>query len=502
MSPPEPPADDTREAGGAVFETSAEPASEPVPESSSDSSHESGGLFADLVAAVRGQHQQDYTEGPLGRAVVLLAVPMVLETLMESIFAVVDVFFVSKLGSAAVASVGLTESMMAIIYAVAIGLCIGVTALVARRTGEKDREGAANAAVQAVILGSAVAAALGLVGAIFAPELLRLMGAEPEVLAVGVPYTRMMLGGNATVFLLFLMNAIFRGAGDAVIAMRVLWLANGINIVLDPALIFGWGPFPELGIFGAAVATNTGRGIAVLVQLWVLLRGHGRIGVERRNWGFRFDTMRKLVRLSGTGMLQVFIGTASWIGLMRILADFGSDVLAGYTIAIRIVLFALFPSWGMANAAATLVGQALGAGKPDRAEASVWRTGLYNAVFLGVTGLVYLLAAPFLVGLFTDDPEPARWATQGLQIISLGFVFYAYGMVVSQSFNGAGDTWTPTRLNFYCFWLFEIPLAWVLAKWTPLGPTGVFVAITAAFSLLAVVGVVVFRRGAWKQKIV
>jgi putative MATE family efflux protein len=475
-----------------------------TPSSPSDSvaSEEEGNLWHDLVAAVRGKHQQDYTEGPLGRAILLLAVPMVLETLMESVFAVVDIFFVSRLGSAAVATVGLTESMMAIIYSVAIGLCIGVTAMVARRTGEKDQEGAARSAVQAVILGASVAAVIGLLGGIFAPDLLRLMGADGEVLEVGTAYTRVMLGGNATVFLLFLMNAIFRGAGDAVIAMRVLWLANIINIVLDPMLIFGIGPFPELGVLGAAVATNTGRGIAVLVQLWVLFGGRGRIGVSRAQMGLHFATMRRLFNLSGSAMLQVFIATASWVGLMRILASFGSEVLAGYTIAIRVVIFALFPSWGMANAAATLVGQALGAGKPERAETSVWRTGLYNAVFLGVIGAVYLALAPQIVGLFTTDPEPAHWATLGLRIVSLGFVLYAYGMVVSQSFNGAGDTWTPTRLNFYCFWLFEIPVAWWLAHHTPLGPIGVFISITAAFSLLAVMSVVVFRRGRWKHKVV
>ncbi|MCG8457211.1 MAG: MATE family efflux transporter [Holophagales bacterium] len=462
----------------------------------------SGGLWSELVAAVRGKHEQDYTEGPLGRAILLLAVPMVLETLMESIFAVVDVFFVSRLGPAQVATVGLTESMMAVVYSVAIGLCIGVTAMVARRTGEKDSEGAARTAFQAVLLGFATAGLIGIIGAIYAPDLLRLMGAEEEVVQVGTGYTRVMLGGNATVFLLFLINAIFRGAGDAVIAMRVLWLANGINLILDPCLIFGLGPFPEMGVLGAAVATNIGRGIAVAVQIYTLVRSTGRIRIERRHMSFVPKIMSRLVRLSGTGMQQFFIGTASWIGLMRILAGFGSEVVAGYTIAIRVVVFALFPSWGMSNAAATLVGQALGAEKPERAEQAVWRTSFYNMLFLGIVGTLYAVFAPQIVGIFTSDPEPARWGVDCLRIVSLGFAFYAYGMVVSQSFNGAGDTWTPTRLNFFCFWLVEIPLGFVLAYYTGLGPTGVFIAITVAFSLLAVVSVIVFRRGEWKHKIV
>ena len=366
-------------------------------------------LWPALREAIRGS-QQDFTSGPIGRALLLLAVPMVLETVMESVFAVVDVFFVSRLGAEAVATVGLTESMMTLVYTVAMGLSIGVTAMVARRIGEKDPEGAARTAVQAVVLGVSIAAVLGLAGAIFAPRLLGLMGASPEIIEPGVSYTRIMLGGNATVLLLFMINAIFRGAGDAAIAMRVLWLGNTINIFLDPMLIFGIGPFPELGIMGAAVATNIGRGTAVLFQLYMLARASGRVRVLAHHVRLDLGVMWQLVRLSGTGTFQVFVGTASWIGLVRILSVFGSDVLAGYTIGIRVIIFAILPSWGMSNAAATMVGQALGAGKPERAEKAVWMAGFYNMMFLGIIGLVFVVFAPQIVSVFTSDPEPARYA--------------------------------------------------------------------------------------------
>ena len=454
-----------------------------------------------LWDAVRGT-SQDYTEGPVGRAILLLAVPMVLETAMESVFAIVDIFFVSRLGPDAMATVGLTESLLTLIYTVAIGLSIGVTAMVARRIGEKDSEGAARAAVQAVALGLGIAAAFGVAGAILAPRLLLAMGAEPGVLEVGLPYTRIMLGGNVTVVLLFLINAIFRGAGDAVIAMRVLWLANGINIVLDPMLIFGIGPFPELGVQGAAIATNIGRGTAVLVQLYLLARGTRRVNIERHHLRLHPSTLLRLMRLSGTGMFQTFIGMASWIGLIRILAGFGSEVLAGYTVAIRIIIFAILPSWGMAGAAATMVGQALGAGKPERAERAVWIAGFYNMLFLGGIGILFELFAPWIVAVFTTDPEPLRNGVLCLRIVTAGFLFYAYGMVLTQSFNGAGDTWTPTYINLFIFWLLEIPLAFVLAYRLDLGPIGVYAAITVAFSSLAVLSAWLFRRGRWKGKIV
>jgi putative MATE family efflux protein len=459
----------------------------------------SSGVWAVLRDAIRGT-QQDYTVGPVGRSVLLLAVPMVLETALESVFAVVDVFFVSRLGAAAVATVGLTESMLTLVETVAIGLSIGVTALVARRIGEHDPDAAARTAVQAVVLGVVVAAVLGVVGGRYAPRLLGLMGAPSEVVTEGVSYTRIMFAGNGTLLLLFLINAIFRGAGDAVVAMRVLWIANGINIVLDPMLIFGIGPFPELGIAGAAMATNIGRGSAVLLQLCLLFRSGGRVRVTREHLGMHLRVMWQLVRLSGTGTFQTFVTVASWIGLTRLLAEFGSEVLAGYTIGIRVIIFAILPSWGMSNAAATMVGQALGAGKPERAEQAVWIAGFYNMLFLGVVGGLFMLFAPEIVGAFTAEAEPARHGVMCLRTVSAGFLFYAYGMVLTQSFNGAGDAWTPTVINLFCFWLFELPVAYLLAHLVGMGPQGVFLAMTLAFSSLAVVSAVVFRKGKWKKK--
>ncbi len=443
--------------------------------------------------------KRDYTEGPLGRAILALAVPMVLEMVMESVFAVTDVFFVSRLGADAVATVGLTESLLASVYAIAIGLSIGATAMVARRTGEHDRDGAARAAVQAALLGTIVAAVLGVAGARAGPSLLAAMGGSGGVLANSA-YARVMLGGNASILLLFLVNAIFRGAGDAAIAMRVLWLANLINILLGPCLIFGLGPFPRLGVVGAAVATTIGRGTGVLYAFRRLLSRGQRIDIRARHLRVEPALIARLVRLSASGTLQVFVGTASWVGLVRILSSFGSDALAGYTIAMRIVTFALLPSWGLGNAAATLVGQSLGAHKPERAERAVWRTSLYNLCFLGGMGLLLILSARVIVGVFTTDPAVAPYATDALRIVASGFGFYAYGMVVTQSFNGAGDTWTPTMLNVFVFWLAEIPLAYLLAGPLGFGPRGVFFAITVAFSALAVASIVLFRRGRWKGK--
>jgi len=456
-------------------------------------------LWTDLKDAVRGTHQ-NYTEGAVSRAILLLAVPMVLETAMESLFAVVDIFFVSKLGPAAVATVALTESILTIVFTLALGLSIGVTATVARRIGEKDSDGAAQTAVQALVLGLGVALVIGVLGAIFAPDLLRVMGASRESIEHGVGYTRIMLGGNATLLLLFLINAAFRGAGDAVVAMRVLWLANGINIFLDPMLIFGVGPFPELGVQGAAVATNIGRGTAVLAQLWLLGRSTGRLQVARRHLQVLPSVMWRLVRLSGTGTFQVFIGMASWVGLIRILAGYDDQVLAGYAIGIRLIIFALLPSWGMANAAATLVGQNLGAGKPERAERSVWIAGFLNMIFLGAIGLLFIVFAHPIVSIFTTLPEALHWGVLCLRIVSCGFLFYAYGMVLTQSFNGAGDAWTPTWINLFCFWLFELPFAWFASHKLGWGPIGVFVAMTVSFSALAVISGVAFRRGRWKLK--
>ncbi|HEX4627966.1 MAG TPA: MATE family efflux transporter [Gemmatimonadales bacterium] len=449
--------------------------------------------------AVRGR-SHDYTAGPLGRAIVLLAVPMILEMAMESIFAVVDVFWVSRLGPDAVATVGLTETILTLVYTVAMGLSIGVTAVVARRIGEHRPDAAAEAAVQGIALGLAVAAGVAALGVTLAPRLLAAMGASTAVTTIGAGYTRTMLGGSATVLLLFLMNAIFRGSGDAAIAMRVLWLANAINIVLGPCLIFGVGPFPRLGVTGAAVATTIGRGIGVLYQLYRLTRGDARVVIRRAALALRPAVMATLLRLSGSGTFQVLVGTASYIGLVRIMSSFGSAALAGYTIAVRILVFALLPSWGLANAAATMVGQSLGAGKPERAERAAWLAGRYNMVVLGIVGAIFIVLAGPLVGLFTRDPVALPTGATGLRTLSYGFVFYGLGMVLSQAFNGAGDTWTPTFINLACFWVWEIPLAYVLARVKGFGPQGVFIAITLAYSSMALVSVVLFRRGRWKVR--
>jgi putative MATE family efflux protein len=444
--------------------------------------------------------RRDFTQGPIGTAIILLAIPMVLEMVMESVFAVCDIYFVSKLGPNAVATVALTESMLTLIYAVGMGLSIGATAMVARRIGEKNPDGAAHAAVQSILLVVIVSIVLGAIGVTFAPHLLAWVGAEAGVIQIGSTYTRIMLGGNAAILLLFLINAIFRGAGDAAIAMRTLWLANIINILLGPCLIFGVGPFPELGVTGAAVATTIGRGTGALYAFSRLLRPGSRIKIMRKHLAPDPQLMVRVLRLSSSATFQVFIGMASWIGLMRILASFGSIALAGYAIGIRIILFALFPSFGMSNAAATMVGQALGARKPERAEKSVWIASLYNMIFLGVIGAIFIIFARPIIGFFTHDPEIAKFGVDCLRIVSYGFLFYGPGMVLTQSFNGAGDTWTPTKINLFVFWLWELPLAYLLAVHLGLGPHGVFLAITIAFSTLAIVSAIIFKRGSWKTK--
>ncbi len=458
-------------------------------------------LWATVREAVRGS-EQDFTKAPIGRAVILLAVPMVLEMLMESVFAVADIFFVGRLGADAVATVGITESLMTIIYALAIGLSIGASATVARRIGEGNPEGAARAAVQSIVLGIGIAVVLGVTGAVFGPQLLAAMGASDDVLRVGSGFARVMLGGSGTVLLLFLINAVFRGAGDAAVAMRVLWFANAINVTLGPCLIFGLGPFPELGVAGAAVGTTIGRGCGVLYQLYHLTRADGRIRIRPAD--FRIDpaTMTGILRISGTATFQNFVSTASWMGLIRILTGFGSAAVAGNTIGIRIILFALLPSFGVSNAAATLVGQNLGAGSPERAEAAAWTAGLYNTIFLGSVGVIFLLFAPFLIGIFTSDPEVAPYGVRCLRIVSAGFLFYGYGMVLTQAFNGAGDTRTPTLIHLACLWMLEIPLAWTLAHPLGFGPTGVFISVSVAFSALALVSGWLFSKGTWKTKTV
>jgi putative MATE family efflux protein len=460
------------------------------------------GFWTIVREAVRGEVHHDFTEGPIGRAILLLAVPMVLEVVLESVFAVADIFWVSRLGPDAVAAVGLTESLLTVIYALAMGLGIGATALVARRIGEKDLEGAARGAAQALVLALLVSIALGVTGALLAPRLLSLMGGSPSVVATGLGYATIMLGGEVAIIVLFVVNAIFRGAGDAAIAMRVLWLANIVNIVLGPLLIFGVGPFPELGVTGAAIATTFGRSVGAVYAVVRLFRNASRVPVRRRHLAFDFGVMRQIVGLSGSATLQNLIGMASWVGLVRILAGYGSEALAGYTIAVRLIIFVLLPSWGLSNAAATMVGQSLGAKKPDRAETSVWRAGRYNAYVLGGAGILFFLFAPLLLRAFTSEPEVARYGVACLRIVALGFPLYAFGMVLTQSFNGAGDTWTPTWLNLACFWIFEIPFAWLLAHQAGFGPSGVFWAIMAAFSMLALASAWVFRQGRWKTRVV
>jgi putative MATE family efflux protein len=456
-------------------------------------------IWTSIREALRGSHQ-DFTTGSLNRAILLLAIPMVLEMVLESLFAVVDVFWVGRLGPDAVATVGLTESMLSLVFAVGLGLSLSTTAMVARRIGEKNPAGAAVAGVQAIIIGLVISIAIGAPCLFLAPRLLALMGASPQIIAVGSGYARIALGGSAAIMLLFLNNAIFRGAGDAAIAMRLLWVSNIINLVLDPCLIFGWGPFPKLGVTGAALATFSGRSIGVLYQFYRLLRGTERIRILRRQIRVELDVLLRLVRVSLTGILQFAIAHTSWIGLVRIVSLFGSAALAGYTIAIRILIFIILPSWGLSNAAATLVGQNLGAKQPDRAEKSVWRTGFYNMLFLGIIGVFFVFFAGPVIRLFTHDPAVVPLATSCLRILSYGNIAYAYGMVMLQAFNGAGDTVTPTIVHFFGFWVLEIPLAYTLA--IPLGmrSNGVFLAIVVAEAAIAGAGVVLFKRGRWKRQ--
>ena len=453
-----------------------------------------------LKEALFGTHH-DFTEGSLNTAIILLSIPMILEMVMESLFGIVDVFFVSRLGASAVATVGYTESLLTIVFGVAIGLSMATTAFVARRFGEKDPAGAAEAAVQSIAAGLILSAVFGAIGIFQAPALLRLMGAEPAVIA-NVQYTRLMLGGSAVIFLLFLINAIFRGAGDASLAMRTLWLANAINIVLDPCLINGWGPFPHLGVFGAAVATTTGRGIGVLFQFWQLGRSRNRIVIARAQLRLNPALMLRLLRVSATGIVQFLVATASWLGLVRIISTFGAAAVAGYTIAVRMIIFTILPSWGFSNAAATLVGQNLGARKPQRAETAVYRTGWYNMLYLGLISLGFLFFPAWPVAFFTTDADVARVAVACLSIFGIGYTSYAWGMVLVQAFNGAGDTMTPTLINFFAFWVFQIPLAYMMAIHYTLGIRGAFWAVPVADVVLTATAFYFFRRGKWKlQKI-
>ncbi|WP_260738413.1 MATE family efflux transporter [Tunturiibacter lichenicola] len=456
-------------------------------------------LWQSVKEALRGSHQ-DYTTGSLNRSILLLAIPMVLEMVLESLFAVVDVFWVSRLGADAIATVGLTESVLTLVFAVGLGLGMSTTAMVARRIGEKDREGAAISAVQAVFLGVIVSIALGLPFFVFAPRLLALMGASPSIIASGANYTRIALGGSGVVLMLFLNNAIFRGTGDAAIAMRLLWVSNILNLILDPCLIFGLGPFPKLGVTGAALATFTGRGIGVLYQFYRLGKGTERLQILSRHLRLNSSVLWRLIRVSLSGILQFLIGQASWIGLVRIVSLFGAPALAAYTISIRIVIFAILPSWGLSNAAATLVGQNLGAGHLERARNAVWRTGLWNMAFLGSVGVVFIVFAPSIIGLFTQDPAVAPVAVNCLRIFSCGNIAFAYGMVLLQAFNGAGDTVTPTYVNLFGFWALEIPLAWWLAMHTRMHINGVFISVVVAQSVIVLISLVLFRQGRWARQ--
>ncbi len=454
-------------------------------------------LFYYFKLAVSGK-ENEFTSGSIKKAIFLLSIPMILEMLMESIFAIVDIYYVSKISVNAVATIGLTESMITLIYAVAIGLSMAATAIVARRIGEKDVEGASKAAVQVIFLGIAVSIIIMIIGILYSKELLALMGAEPDLIAEGYGYTKVLMGGNITIMLLFLINAIFRGAGNASMAMWTLILSNGLNIILDPIFIFGMGPIPAYGVEGAAIATTIGRGTAVLFQLTLLFYGYGIIKLKLKNLVLELAVMINLIKISLGGIGQFLIGTSSWVILMRIMSEFGSEVLAGYTIAIRVMMFTIMPAWGLSNAAATLVGQNLGAGKPERAEISVWKTGKYNAWFMGIVSIIYLVGAPQIIELFNDTPDVVKYGSMCLRVIALGYVFYGYGMVVIQSFNGAGDTKTPTLINFICFWMFQLPFAYIVGINFDLGPIGVFSSITLAEILIAVIGILWFRRGNWK----
>ncbi len=447
--------------------------------------------------ALNGE-DQDFTSGSIRKAIFMLSIPMILEMVMESLFAVVDIFFVSRVSVNAVATIGLTESVITLLYALAIGLSMAATAMVARRVGEKDLPRASRAAAQAIILGVSISILAGLAGLLYPREILGLMGGEADLINEGYGYTKVLIGGNITIMLLFLINAIFRGAGNAAIAMRALWLANGLNIILDPIFIFGWGPIPAMGVEGAAVATTIGRGTAVVYQCYSLYTGKGRVRLQFGDLKVKREMMKRLIRVSAGGVGQFLIGTSSWVFLMRIMSEFGSEVLAGYTISIRIIMFTILPAWGMGNAAATLVGQNLGAKQPERAERSVWQTARYNMYFMLSVSILYLAFAEPIVGVFTVKPDVEYYAALSLRIISAGYLFYAYGMVLSQAFNGAGDTRTPTVINFIGFWLFQIPFAYFAAMYWELGPMGIFMAIALSETLLALMCIVIFKRGNWK----
>ena len=453
-----------------------------------------------FVSESLSDNDTDFTVGPVGRALGLLAIPMMLEMAMEAVFAVVDIAFVSRLGTNAIAAVGITEALIMVLYAVAIGLGMGVTAMVSRRIGAKDSHGAAQVTGQAIWVGAMLAIAIGIPGVCYAAELLQMMGASEAVVAEGKGFTAILLGGSASILYLFLLNAALRGAGDAPVALRSLTLANVLNIVLDPCLIFGLGPFPELGVTGAAVATTIGRGIGVLYLASYLIGSRGRLKFNPRHLAVVPALFTRMIRISVGGVGQFLIATASWIAIMRIVALYGSAPIAAYTIALRLIEFALLPAWGLGNAAATLVGQNLGASQPDRAERSVWQAARYNAIFMTVLGICLIAFAGQIVGWFSSDADILRYGVSCLRILGVGYPVYAVGMIIIQALNGAGDTRTPSILNFICFWLIQIPLAYWLATSVGLGPDGVFLSIVVAETVLTIIGVLVFRHGSWQQQ--
>ena len=463
-----------------------------------------GEFFSDLREAIGGS-ERDFTQIPLSKAILLLSIPMVLEMIMESVFALVDIFFVSRLGADAVATVGITESLMTIIYAIGVGLSVGTTALVSRRIGEKRPEEASMAAVQAIFTGLVVSVLFSSAGIFFSKDLLRLMGASEETVGMGYMYPAIMLGGNSVIMLLFIINAVFRSSGDAAISMRVLWFANILNIILDPLLIFGIGPFPEMGVKGAAVATNIGRGMAVVYQLYLLGKGKYRVKVRAPQIVIRLNEVAKLVKLSLGAVGQNIIATSSWIFMVWVITSLGEEVVAGYTIAIRIVMFVLLPSWGMANAAATLVGQNLGAEKPERAERSAWVVGIGNMIFLGLISIIFVSVPDSFISFFVDGADEPLVYQSGitcLRVVSFGFLIYAMGMVMINSINGAGDTATPVWINFIAFWLMEIPLAYLFTRVLDLHINGVCYAILIGEGALTFIAMAIFRRGKWKLKVV
>ncbi|MBN8853068.1 MAG: MATE family efflux transporter [Sphingobacteriales bacterium 50-39] len=449
-------------------------------------------VYSIIKQALSGEHR-DYTTGSIRRAVIFLSIPMILEMCMESVFAVVDIFFVGRIGSHAVATVGLTESVLTIVYSMAIGLSMAATALVARRTGEKDPEGAAHAGAQAINLALGVTVVVSLVGAFFAGDILRVMGASPETVASGASYTRILFGGSVVIMLLYLINGVFRGAGNASMAMWSLWIANGCNIILCPILIH------YFGLKGAAIATTIGRGVGVLYQLYHLFKGKGLIRMSWKSFTPDVPVLRSLIKVAWTGTMQFLIGSASWIVMVRITAKFGDAAIAGYQVAIRIFLFFLLPAWGMSNAAATLVGQNLGAQKPDRAEQSVWTAARYNGIFMLVVTLLFLFGSESIVSFMNKDAAVGKVAVLALRVVSLGYIIYGVGMVLTNAFNGAGDTRTPTLINLCCFWAFQIPLAYILAVVLDMGPLGLFVAIPITETAVTASSYLLFRKGAWKK---